>query len=115
MLKATETERRNKMSEETKVSAFGSGTDENEHDESEYITLQFDEGEDIECEILGVKASKIEDRLNYCLETLGTLKDDEARAREQLKEIKLLLRESKYKINEYKLPVIIFLIAKFFE
>lgn len=59
-----------------------------------------------ECEILGVRASKIEDRLNYCLETLGTLKDDEKRAREQLKEIKLLLRESKYKINEFKLPVI---------
>ena len=59
-----------------------------------------------ECEILGVRASKIEDRLNYCLETLGTLKDDEKRAREQLKEIKLLLKESKYKINEFKLPVI---------
>ncbi len=59
-----------------------------------------------ECEILGVRASKIEDRLNYCLETLGTLKDDEKRAREQLKEIKMLLKECKYKINEFKLPVI---------
>ena len=59
-----------------------------------------------ECEILGVRASKIEDRLNYCLETLGTLKDDEKRAREQLREIKLLLKDCKYRINEYKLPVI---------
>lgn len=59
-----------------------------------------------EAEILNVKASKIEDRLDYCLETLGTMKDDELRAREQLKEIKILLKQAKYRIREYKLPVI---------
>ena len=59
-----------------------------------------------EAEILNVKASKIEDRLDYCLETLGTMKDDELRAREQLKEIKILLKQAKYRIREYKLPII---------
>jgi len=59
-----------------------------------------------EAEILNVKASKIEDRLDYCLETLGTMKDDELRAREQLKEIKILLKQAKYRIREYKLPVV---------
>lgn len=59
-----------------------------------------------EAEVLNVKASKIEDRLDYCLETLGTMKDDELRAREQLKEIKILLKQAKYRIREYKLPVI---------
>ena len=59
-----------------------------------------------EAEILNVKASKIEDRLDYCLETLGTLKDDENRAKEQLKEIKILLKQAKYRTREYKLPVI---------
>lgn len=59
-----------------------------------------------EADILNVKASKIEDRLDYCLETLGTMKDDELRAREQLKEIKILLKQAKYKIREYKLPVV---------
>ena len=59
-----------------------------------------------EAEILNVKASKIEDRLDYCLETLGTMKDDELRAREQLKEIKIFLKQAKYRIREYKLPII---------
>ncbi len=59
-----------------------------------------------EAEILNVKAAKIEDRLDYCLETLGTMKDDELRAKEQLKEIKVLLKQAKYRIREYKLPVI---------
>lgn len=59
-----------------------------------------------EADILNIKATKLEDRLDYCLETLGTMKDDELRAREQLKEIKILLKQAKYRIREYKLPVI---------
>lgn len=59
-----------------------------------------------EIDILNMKTSKLEDRLDYCLETLGTMKDDELRAREQLKEIKSILKEAKYKIKEYKLPVV---------
>ena len=59
-----------------------------------------------EIDILNIKASKIEDRLDYCLETLGTMKDDELRARDQLKEIKTILKEAKYKIKEYRLPII---------
>jgi septation ring formation regulator len=34
------------------------------------------------------------------------MKDDELRARQQLEEIKVILRESKNKIREYNLPVI---------
>ncbi|MBQ7140366.1 MAG: septation ring formation regulator EzrA [Bacilli bacterium] len=59
-----------------------------------------------EIDVLNMKTSKLEDRLDYCLETLGTMKDDELRAREQLKEIKSILKEAKYKIKEYKLPVV---------
>lgn len=59
-----------------------------------------------EIDVLNIKTAKIEDRLDYCLETLGTMKDDELRARDQLKEIKSILKESKYKIKEYKLPII---------
>lgn len=59
-----------------------------------------------EVDILNIKSSKIEDRLDYCLETLGTMKDDELRARDQLKEIKSILKEAKYKIKEYRLPII---------
>lgn len=59
-----------------------------------------------EIDVLNIKTSKIEDRLDYCLETLGTMKDDELRARDQLKEIRTILKEAKYKVKEYKLPII---------
>ncbi|MFA5602352.1 MAG: septation ring formation regulator EzrA [Bacilli bacterium] len=59
-----------------------------------------------ELEEIALRLSKIEDDLERCLHSLGNMKEDEIRAREQLDEIKLLLRESKYKIRKYKLPVI---------
>ena len=57
-------------------------------------------------EQLNLKLSKTEDKLDYTLKSLGSLKEDELRAREQLEEIKLILREAKEKITSYKLPVI---------
>lgn len=40
------------------------------------------------------------------LRTLGSLKEDELRAREQLDEIKTILRNSKQRIKSFKLPVV---------
>lgn len=59
-----------------------------------------------EMETLNVKLQKAEDKLNITLRTLGSLKEDENRAREQLNEIKDILRQSKEKVRSYKLPVI---------
>lgn len=57
-------------------------------------------------ELLNVKLSKTEDKLDYTLKSLGSLKEDELRAREQLEEIKEILRKAKDIIISYKLPVI---------
>ncbi len=59
-----------------------------------------------ELEGLGVKLSQVEEQLNNCLDKVGTMKDDEIRARQQLDEIKAILREAKLKIREYNLPII---------
>ena len=57
-------------------------------------------------ELLNVKLSKTEDKLDYTLKSLGSLKEDEIRAREQLEDMKNLLESSKTKIREYKLPYV---------
>jgi len=59
-----------------------------------------------EMEHLNVRISKTEDKLNYTLKSLGSLKEDELRAREQLEEIKEILNTAKKKIKSFKLPVI---------
>jgi septation ring formation regulator len=59
-----------------------------------------------ELEQINVRLAKTEDNLDYLLRTIGSLKDDELRAREQLEEIKGIYRQAKKKINSYKLPVI---------
>ena len=59
-----------------------------------------------EIENLFLKIVNIEERLDNCLNTIGTMHDDEIRAREQLEEIKTILKESKYKLREYNLPLI---------
>ena len=59
-----------------------------------------------ECELLSVKLSKVEDKLEATLRNLSSLKSDELRAREQLEDIKSILRKSKKVINSYKLPSI---------
>ncbi len=59
-----------------------------------------------EMETLNAKTTRIEERLETALRTLGSLKEDELRAREQLDEIKNILRDSKTKIKSYKLPLV---------
>lgn len=48
----------------------------------------------------------IEENLNTCLKSLGSMHDDEMRAREQLEEITELLKKCKLKIRKNPLPII---------
>lgn len=59
-----------------------------------------------EMELLNVRLTKAEEELEMALRTFGSLKEDELRAREQLDEIKEILKKAKYKIKSYKLPLI---------
>ncbi len=59
-----------------------------------------------EMEILNNKLTKSEEKLNVALRTLGSLKEDENRARDQLDEIKDILIQAKEKVRSYKLPII---------
>ncbi len=59
-----------------------------------------------ELEILSSKLVKDEEKLEETIKKLSSLKDDELRAREQLDEIRRILKESKEKIKSYKLPII---------
>ena len=58
-----------------------------------------------EMEILNSKMLKTEEKLEQTLRSLGSLKEDERRAREQLDEIKHILNQAKNNIRSYKLPV----------
>lgn len=59
-----------------------------------------------ELEIIILKLSKVEEKLNNLLQKVGNLKDDEERARGQLEDIKILLKQSKYQIRKNRLPII---------
>ena len=59
-----------------------------------------------EVEGLSKDLSQAEEKLDIALNEIGTMRDDEVRARHQLEEIKLVLKESKDKMREYNLPVI---------
>ena len=59
-----------------------------------------------EMEIINSKLVKTEEKLNGALKTLGSLKEDELRAREQLEEIKKILNQTKDKIRSFKLPAV---------
>ena len=59
-----------------------------------------------EMEIINSRLVKTEEKLNGALKTLGSLKEDELRAREQLEEIKRILFQTKEKIRSYKLPIV---------
>ena len=59
-----------------------------------------------EMEIINNKLLDTENRLNATLRNLGSLKDDELRAREQLDEIKTILLQTKDKARGIKLPLI---------
>lgn len=58
-------------------------------------------------EDLLVNIREIESNLDGSLKSLGSMQEDEVRAREQLVEIEELLRECKYRIRSYKLPIIV--------
>ncbi len=57
-------------------------------------------------ELLNVKVLKTEEKLDVALRTLGSLKEDELRAREQLDEMKGILNQAKMQMKSFKLPVI---------
>ena len=57
-----------------------------------------------ELEGLGLALANIEDRLNNSLDAIGSMREDEVRARQQLEEIKAILKDSKLKMREYSLP-----------
>ena len=50
--------------------------------------------------------TKLEEDLDNCLHSLGSMHDDEVRAHEQLDEIQELLKQCKLRIRSYKLPII---------
>ena len=59
-----------------------------------------------EIEGLVTDLSKTETKLDRVLNSLGTMRDDEIRARQQLEEIKLILKDSKLQLRDYNLPVV---------
>lgn len=59
-----------------------------------------------EMEVINARLLKCEDKLDYTLRSLGSLKEDEIRAREQLDEIKSIVKQAKAHMNSYKLPVV---------
>lgn len=59
-----------------------------------------------EMENINQKLLKCEDRLHYTLNSLGSLKEDEIRAREQLDEIRDIIKQAKSHMSSYKLPVV---------
>ena len=60
----------------------------------------------IEVDKLTIELNKLEEELNYVLKNLGSMYDDEVRAKEQLEEIEDLLKQCKIRIRTYKLPII---------
>lgn len=59
-----------------------------------------------ELEGLGLTLAKLEDKLDNSLDAIGSMRDDEVRARQQLDEIKVILKDSKLKMREFNLPYI---------
>jgi len=59
-----------------------------------------------EIENLSIRLASAEEKTDNVLNSIGNMQDDEARARQQLEEIKVILKETKNKIREYNLPII---------
>lgn len=59
-----------------------------------------------EMELLNVKVTKTEEKMDVALRTFGSLKEDELRAREQLDEMKGILNQAKNQMKSFKLPII---------
>ena len=58
-----------------------------------------------EMELINANLINTSDKLDVTLRTLGSLKEDEKRAREQLEEIRKILKQAKDMMKSYKLPV----------
>lgn len=59
-----------------------------------------------EVENLVIKLADLEDKLDKSINVIGSMHDDEIRARQQLDEVNLLLKDAKSQIRTYNLPVI---------
>lgn len=59
-----------------------------------------------ELELLIIKLSSVEEKLDNYMQSIGNMQEDEKRAREQLTDMENLLESSKSKMREYKLPLI---------
>ena len=59
-----------------------------------------------EVEGLSNNLSHTEEKLDTLLNMIGSMHDDEVRARQQLEEIKMVLKDSKLQMRDYRLPVI---------
>lgn len=59
-----------------------------------------------EVETLVIKLSDVEEKLDKGINVIGSMHDDELRARQQLDEVNLLLKDAKSQIRNYNLPVI---------
>ena len=59
-----------------------------------------------ELDYLIIKLSKVDESLDYDVKTIGSMKEDEARAREQLDSIKDLIKKARNRIRLYSIPVI---------
>lgn len=59
-----------------------------------------------EIEGLSLKLANIQEKVDTVLNSIDSMKDDEIRARQQLEEVKSILKDSKDKIREYNLPII---------
>ncbi len=59
-----------------------------------------------EIELLMIRLTKMENRLDSLVDSIGNMQGDEQRAYEQLNNINELLKRAKYKLRDYKLPMI---------
>ena len=61
---------------------------------------------DKELNFLIIKLSKIDESLDHDVHTIGSMKEDELRAREQLDNITKLIKKTRNRIRAYNIPVI---------
>lgn len=59
-----------------------------------------------EVENLVIRLADIEEKLDKSINVIGSMHDDEVRARQQLEEVNVLLKDAKGQIRNYNLPVI---------
>ncbi len=59
-----------------------------------------------EIENLILRLANLESRLDGVLDQIGSMREDEVRARQQLEEIRLILKDSKNYLRQYNLPTI---------